>query len=100
MLRVKMCTIFLAISLCFFVPCFQLFATERANQLDGTNLKEFLSMPVSAVVHGYRMAFGKGIRSFCPMHPSCSTYGLHAVRVHGLFGFLDITDRLFAANEK
>lgn len=64
-------------------------------RLDEDNLREFFALPVEAIVQSYRRALGKGIRSTCPMQPSCSTYGLEAVKSHGgLVGLFHIVDRL------
>jgi hypothetical protein len=43
----------------------------------------------------YRGILSRFIRSRCPMHPSCSTYSLEAVRQHGaLMGTILTADRL------
>ena len=56
--------------------------------------------------------FIKGLRFFqdvispvdgdrCPMHPSCSEYGIRALRKHGFFlGSLMIVDRLFRERDE
>ena len=65
------------------------------HQLDKQNLKDFFSIPIFTIIHGYRNILSKGVRSSCPMYPSCSTYGLHAVKAKGpIFGLFSIVDRL------
>lgn len=55
----------------------------------------FVKLPVIFVIRAYQK-FLSGISGLsCPMHPSCSRFGLAAVRKHGVFlGFLMMTDRL------
>ncbi|MCG2712032.1 MAG: membrane protein insertion efficiency factor YidD, partial [Candidatus Omnitrophica bacterium] len=59
------------------------------------SLKDFLSFPVKIIIKFYRSVLGKGIRSVCPMYPSCSTYGKEALQSFGpIIGSLKIVDRL------
>lgn len=55
----------------------------------------FAKLPVIFLVRAYQK-FISGISGLsCPMYPSCSRFGLEAVRKHGVFlGFLMMTDRL------
>ena len=70
-------------------------AQSVLDALDKKNLREFFSFPAKSVVQSYRTMFGKGIKSFCPMKPSCSAYGLQALDEYGSFrGSLAIVDRL------
>ncbi len=63
--------------------------------MDKENLRELFIFPPKMTVLAYRSFFGKGVKSFCPMKPSCSTYGLQALDQEGAFrGSLAIVDRL------
>ena len=55
----------------------------------------FVKLPAIFMIRAYQK-FISGISGLsCPMYPSCSRYGLAAVRKHGIFfGFLMTTDRL------
>ena len=55
----------------------------------------FVKLPVISMIRAYQ-EFISGISGLsCPMYPSCSRFGLEAVRKHGVFlGFLMMTDRL------
>lgn len=65
------------------------------KELDNQSLKEFFSFPIRLIIGLYRSVLGKGVRSTCPMHPSCSTYGNEAIQSAGLLiGSMRIVDRL------
>ncbi|MCK5534056.1 membrane protein insertion efficiency factor YidD [bacterium] len=71
------------------------YGNQDIKQLDKQNLKDFVSFPLKVIVWSYRKVIGKGVRSFCPMYPSCSTYGLQAINSQSPFkSFLCIVDRL------
>lgn len=71
------------------------YGNQDINQIDKENLKDFFSFPLRVIVWSYRKVIGKGVRSFCPMYPSCSTYGLQAIKSQSPFkSFLFIVDRL------
>lgn len=73
----------------------EIIAAAEDGRADRENLREFLSWPLVAVVKAYRGFLGRGVRSTCPMHPSCSTYSLEALESRGwLVGALMTTDRL------
>lgn len=66
-----------------------------AKTLDNASLKDFFSFPARLIVQLYRSVLGKGVRSVCPMYPSCSTYGMEALHSDGfLRGSLKTFDRL------
>ena len=70
-------------------------AQPTLDDLDKQNAQAFFAFPVKAVVLSYRNILGKGVKSFCPMAPSCSTYGLQALDEYGAArGSLAIVDRL------
>lgn len=74
-------------------------AEHQLKDIDKQNLREFISTPVLFIVNIYREFAGKGIKSHCPMFPSCSTYGLIALRRIGpYYGTLAIIDRLNRCN--
>lgn len=69
--------------------------SEELKTIDNESLKSFLSVPVNAVIWTYKKIIGKGVRSFCPMYPSCSSYGLEVIKSKGLIiGSLAIVSRL------
>jgi len=46
-------------------------------------LTKFFSAPILIIINSYRKFISPVIPSSCRLHPSCSTYALKAVRVHG-----------------
>jgi len=55
----------------------------------------FVKLPVIFVIRAYQKLISGISGLSCPMHPSCSRFGLAGVRKHGVFlGFLMMTDRL------
>ena len=73
----------------------QAMPSEHIRELDRENRRQFYAIPFRAVIKGYRNFMGKGRKSFCPMTPSCSTYGQEALNKSGPFwGALMTADRL------
>lgn len=55
----------------------------------------FVKLPVIFTIRAYQKLISGISGLSCPMYPSCSRFGLAAVRKHGVFlGFLMMTDRL------
>ncbi len=55
----------------------------------------FAKLPVIFLVRAYQRFISDISGLSCPMYPSCSRFGLEAVKKHGVFlGFLMMTDRL------
>lgn len=60
---------------------------------DGGSAKE--PDPAAVPVHLFRRFLSGADSDRCPMHPSCSQYGLNAIKKHGpLMGWIMATDRL------
>ncbi len=90
-------TVFNLVALSFLMTsaCWARPPIESSAELDRTTLREFFSIPVLGIIQTYRKFASKGRASFCPMTPSCSTYGLETVRRQGpFFGTLRAIDRL------
>jgi putative component of membrane protein insertase Oxa1/YidC/SpoIIIJ protein YidD len=85
--RAALCAAFLAAG--------PLRAAPSPEALDRENAKRFLATPAFLTVMAYRKGASRARVSFCPMEPSCSTYGLQALQRHGLlWGTLMAADRL------
>ena len=56
----------------------------------------FLAAIFSLPVHLYRWSLGLVLPRVCRFHPSCSTYALEALKVHGPFAGLWLTARRLA----
>lgn len=55
----------------------------------------FVKLPVIFTIRAYQKLISGISGLSCPMYPSCSRFGLAAVKKHGVFlGFLMMTDRL------
>jgi putative membrane protein insertion efficiency factor len=46
-------------------------------------LTKLLSFPILLIIHGYRKFISPLTSPSCRLHPSCSTYALKAVELHG-----------------
>lgn len=91
----KIITIFVIAYFILLLPANIACGNQNIKQLDKQNLNDFFSFPLKAVIWCYKKIIGKGVRSFCPMYPSCSTYSLQAIQSQCAFkGFLCIVDRL------
>ncbi len=90
----KSLLVVVVISMAFWAQAQEMPSIELRG-LDRENRRQFFSFPFRAVIHVYRNFMGKGRKSFCPMTPSCSTYGQEALKNHGAFwGSLMTADRL------
>lgn len=52
-----------------------------------------LAFLLSVPIHLYRWTIGPLLPKVCRFHPSCSTYALEALRIHGPFKGLYLTAR-------
>ena len=46
-------------------------------------LTKLISAPILLVIHGYRKFISPLTPPSCRLHPSCSTYALKAIEIHG-----------------
>ena len=62
-------------------------------------LNKLLAAPLLLVIHGYRKFISPLTPPSCRLHPSCSTYALQAIKVHGpIKGFVLSVWRLIKCN--
>lgn len=53
--------------------------------LMGKIVRQFLGALLLGLIHTYRVTLGWALGGQCRFHPTCSAYGLEAIRVHGPF---------------
>jgi putative component of membrane protein insertase Oxa1/YidC/SpoIIIJ protein YidD len=90
--RIKHYKIALFFALIFFIFCAPVWAEEHSIKKTKT---EDSTNPVLYPVYFFRKYISSADQDRCPMHPTCSTYCVEAIKKHGpVLGWIMTCDRL------